>query len=128
MPATRSTNHLPTAQHTMDYNDFGYDFTASGNNSNHGGSSNSHANYNDLQSSQSLSNSKIVDRMIDYLTRDNADLKARNKILEDRLEVYSSRIDTLTSKIEELNKDNLALSLTNSNLQAKVDLRTIITK
>jgi hypothetical protein len=35
-------------------------------------------------------NNKIVDRMIDYLSRDNAELKNRNKLLEDRLEAYNS--------------------------------------
>ena len=111
----------------MDYTNFGYDFN--NNNLPRGGSS-SNSNFNDLPPNQShaTNNSRYVDRMIDYLTQDNADLKARNKTLEDRLEAYNSRIDALSSKIDDLNKDNLALNLANSSLQAKSDLRSMITK
>jgi uncharacterized protein YoxC len=113
----------------MDFQGYGFNFD-NNNNLNRGMSSNANPSLNDLPPNPaSVSNtSKIVDRMIDYLTRDNADLKARNKTLEDRLEAYNSRIDTLTSKIEDLNKDNLALTLANSHLQAKSDLQTMITK
>jgi chromosome segregation ATPase len=112
----------------MEYTNFGYDFNS--NSLHRGGSSNSNSNFNDLppNPSHATNNSRYVDQMIDYLTQDNADLKARNKTLEDRLEAYNSRIDTLSSKIDELNKDNLALNLANSSLQAKVDLRSLVTK
>ena len=62
---------------------------------------------------------KIADRMIDYLSRDNVELKSRNKVLEER-------IDSLTGKLQELKDSNLELQIANNNLQNKFNVQSML--
>ena len=70
-------------------------------------------------STQSFSETPIANRMIDYLSKDNLELKSRNKVLEDR-------IDSLNVKIQELKDSNAELHIAKNNLQNKFDVQLML--